>query len=116
MTERVPLMPSPFKYIPCKKKVLPDPRTVRACDLTWFNTCGDNLVYSNYNTCDSKKVKTLYPFGRLNDPIQKPFNLIGNNSCDLFKNFRFKNKGCDKLNSNCLISPNMFSKDYIDPN
>ena len=51
--------PAPFEYVPCEKKVLPDPRTVRSSDLTWFNTCGNNIVRSDYNTKIIEKQKFI---------------------------------------------------------
>jgi len=119
MTEKVPLMPAEFKYKPCLRPVLPDPRTVRASDMTWFNTCSDNIVRTDYNTCSHKETKTLYPFGRLNDPINKPFNLVGNEKCDLFSRIQLNGMRtkCNSIISNhCNFKPKMYNKYYINPN
>ena len=44
MTERAPMMPAPFQGLPSNVAVLPNPRTVRATDMTWFNTSGSKII------------------------------------------------------------------------
>ena len=96
MSVQAPSMPAPFSggNTNTNQNVKPDPRTVRASDLTWFNTSGPNIVQSNYNKCTSDVNKHFYPWGLSMQIPDKPFNLqpVGGksmpcNKCDLIPRF-----------------------------
>jgi len=94
MTERAPMMPAPFHGIPSSAAVLPNPRTVRATDMTWFNTCGEKIIKTDYNKCTGDIRSHEYPWGRTADPRNVPFNLrpwggntVGSGQCSLFQRF-----------------------------
>ena len=80
MTERSPMMPAPFnsnqnKHIQNAQNVLPNPRTVRASDMTWFNTSGANIIKTDYNKCTGDIKKHQFPWGKTTDMQNAPFNL-----------------------------------------
>ena len=75
MTERAPLMPESFQSVPANPNVMPNPRTVRATDMTWFNTSGSNIIKTDYNKCTGNITKHQYPWGRMTDLKNIPFNL-----------------------------------------
>lgn len=90
MTERVPLMPSSFQKLSNNKEVLPNPRTVRATDMTWFNTSGNNIIKTDYNKCTGEITKHQYPWGNMTELNNIPFNLRpwgGEGQCNLFQRF-----------------------------
>ena len=99
MTERVPLMPSSFQKLSNDKEVLPNPRTVRATDMTWFNTSGNNIIKTDYNKCTGDIKKHQYPWGNMTKLNNIHFNLRpwgGEGQCNLFQNFNMS-----KLSSKC---------------
>ena len=72
MTTQVPDMPAPFHCID-SRPVEPNPRTVRGTDFTWFNTCGANIIKTDYNTCSGDIKKHMNPWGILTQPKNIPF-------------------------------------------
>ena len=90
MTERVPSMPSPFLKLTKNINIAPNPRTVRASDMTWFNTCGSKIIKTDYNTCSGDIDNHMYPWGIMASPRNVPFNLKpwgGQGKCDMFQRF-----------------------------
>ena len=97
MSFQVPNMPAPF--LSCKSKITPNPRTTRGGDLTWFNTSGSTIIKSDYNTCTFQESNHLYPWGYVTEPVNRPFDLQGNN-CNLFHRFGYRRP------HPCYINPN----------
>jgi hypothetical protein len=73
MTSQIPSQPSPFSPLQPSKVVLPNPRTVRAQDLTWFNTRGGEIFKTTYNKCTGKISTSNSPWGRPPVPPHQPF-------------------------------------------
>jgi hypothetical protein len=128
MTERTPEMPSSFKnFMPTKiLNQTPNPRTVRACDFSWFNTRGNTIIKTDYNKCQGNIDTHMYPWGILPEPKNTPFNLKewGNNcqsngKCDLFTRFDMYglNSKCKEISrcSSKNTNSNMYSG-YMNPN
>ena len=126
MTSRIPNMPSPFTGVSSNNKVHPNPRTVRASDFTWFNTCGANIIKTDYNTCSGSIKTHMFPWGILPQAKNTPFNLTGGKpgQCDLFKRFDLYGVSdkCDKQLNRCKKTYlkdegcSLFSGSYINPN
>jgi len=90
MTERVPIMPASFSSTTGTSNLQPNPRTVRATDMTWFNTCGSKIIKTDYNKCTGDIRTHQFPWGRMDDIKNVPFNLEpwgGQGKCDLFQRF-----------------------------
>lgn len=88
MTERSPAVPFQLDMYQNNIYTNPNPRTVRGSDMTWFNTRGNNIIKTDYN---SEKIEShMYPWGEIPEPKHTPFNLQGwgkNGKCDLFTRF-----------------------------
>jgi hypothetical protein len=110
--------PAPFQSIPSGKVVLPNPRTVRSQDLTWFNTRGGEIITTNYNKCDGKIKNRKTPWNRSLSPPNIPFwtcpvprfDLYGLSNCPC----QLNRCGC----SDCASRPRcaLFGGSYVDPN
>ena len=103
MTERIPEIPYTLENVNQNvnknleqhlNKQNPNPRTVRATDMTWFNTSGTQLIKTDYNKCSNKIESHMYPWGILSEPRHNPFNLQewgtnnpDNQKCNLFTRF-----------------------------
>ena len=119
MTERSPAIPCPLNIGgDNSSNVKLNPRTVRASDMTWFNTSGNQIIKTDYNTCNGNINTHMYPWGILPEPKNIPYNLRawGDNSnnngkCDLFK--RFDMYG---LSSTCVNKCNRAGGSYVNPN
>ena len=127
MTERAPMMPAPFQSTPSSGNVMPNPRTVRATDMTWFNTSGANIIKTDYNKCTGNIESHQFPWGKLDDPKNTPFNLRpwgGKGQCDLFQRFDLygvSSKCSCELNRCGCSDPNknrcpLFGGSYVNPN
>jgi len=126
MTTRTPNMPSPFMGIPSNTQIRPNPRTVRASDFTWFNTCGANIIKTNYNTCSGSIKTHMFPWGIIPPTRNIPFNLKGGKpgQCDLFKRFDLYGvtHKCDHQLNRCKRTYpkdqkcHLFSGTYRNPN
>lgn len=127
MTERAPLMPASFQ---CNKKnpdVMPNPRTVRATDMTWFNTCGSKIIKTDYNKCTGNITTHQYPWGKMNDIKNIPFNLRpwgGKGQCNLFQRFDMyglaSKCGCELNRCGCSDPRKercpLYGGSYVNPN
>jgi len=94
--ERLPTIPGVFVTTE-KNTIAPNPRTTRASDFTWFNSCGANIIRSNYNTCTSQLDKKNYRWGLLRKAKHRNVGLLptgGKGQCNLFHNFTSTKKGC----------------------
>jgi hypothetical protein len=118
MTERSPAMPCPLNIGGNNSlNVKPNPRTVRASDMTWFNTRGNKIIKTDYNTCNGNIDTHMFPWGILPEHTNIPFNLkawgdnSNNGKCDLFK--RFDMYG---LSSTCTNKCSKSGKLYVNPN
>lgn len=127
MTERSPLMPASFQSSPENLNIMPNPRTVRATDMTWFNTCGSNIIKTDYNKCTGDIKKHQYPWGKITDIKNIPFNLRpwgGQGQCSLFQRFdlyglaskcscELNRCGCnDPIKNRCPL----YGGSYVNPN
>lgn len=72
MTSQVPYEPAPFSPV-SERNNQPDPRTVRATDLTWYNTRGGNIVTTSFNKCNGKTTSSTMPWNRPPVPENQPF-------------------------------------------
>lgn len=133
MTERTPFIPEPLdmgtnNQNRNNQKVKPNPRTVRATDFTWFNTCGSNIIKTDYNKCTGDIKKHQFPWGQIEESQNVPFNLEpwgekkNSGKCDMFSRFdlyglsskcscNFNRCGCDKK-PECPL----FKDSYVNPN
>jgi hypothetical protein len=73
MTYQAPLQPAPFRALHPQQVAMPNPRTVRAEDLSWFNTRGGEIIQTNYNTCTGQMNAQRYPWNRAPCPKNFPF-------------------------------------------
>ena len=113
MTQRVPSMPASFEGTPPDNLIEPNPRTIRGSDMSWFNTRGDKIIKTNYNTYNGNLSTHMYPWGVVVDPKNIPFNLKpwgGEGQCNMFQQFelydsssKYQNR-CDT--SNKYVNPN----------
>lgn len=113
MTERSPSMPAPFQGTPPDKSIEPNPRTVRGGDMSWFNTRGDKIIKTNYNTCTGNLSTHMYPWGVVVDPQNIPFNLKpwgGQGQCNMFQRFELYGAS-SKCQNRCGSSGG-----YVNPN
>lgn len=129
MTERVPDMPAPFYGSNQRTNVRPNPRTVRGCDLTWFNTSGPSIVQTNYNTCNGNMLQVRKPWGLPREPKNIPFNLEPwggkggcKEGCNLFQRFNLYGitSQCDVGRCGCSNPRTdrcpLFGGAYVNPN
>ena len=99
MTERSPSMPAPFQGTNYGNSTEPNPRTVRGCDMTWFNTRGDKIIKSNYSNCSGNLETHMYPWGVVANPQNVPFNLKsldGKGECNMLQRFDLSNSNVKK--------------------
>jgi hypothetical protein len=73
MTSQIPAQPAPFAPIHPLKVTTPNPRTVRAQDLTWFNTRAGEIIRTNYDTCTGQMSGNKSPWNRPPVPPNQPF-------------------------------------------
>lgn len=73
MTSQAPQQPAPFAPLHPSAVGKPNPRTVRAQDLTWYNSRAGNIVKTSYNKCSGKIISDNYPWNRPPVPKNQPF-------------------------------------------
>lgn len=73
MTSQVPSQPAPFAPLKPSQVVLPNPRTVRAQDLTWFNTRAGEIIKTDYNSCNRTIGNSISSWNRPPVPPNQPF-------------------------------------------
>lgn len=109
MTSQIPAQPAPFAPLPGAWNVMPNPRTVRAQDITWFNTRGGQIIKTSYNKCNSQMSTQAQNWNRPVVLQNRPFwtqpvptfDLYGlSSSCEQELN-RCQCDGCKK--SNCFL-------------
>ena len=73
MTSLTPDEPAPFAPVPNYLQSAPNPRTVRADDLTWYNSRGGYIYKSSFDRCTGESRTTKDPYNRLVNPPNEPF-------------------------------------------
>tara|TARA_Y100001958_G_C20994074_1_gene380489 strand:+ start:78 stop:434 length:357 start_codon:yes stop_codon:yes gene_type:complete len=117
--ERTPAMPGLFVTTEKTKYSSPNPRTVRASDLTWFNSRGTNIIRSTYDTCTSNLDRKNYKWGALSRSKHRNVSLHpsgGKGQCNLFHSFTTERQPCDNSRfANCR-GKYIHKGFYVNPN
>jgi hypothetical protein len=118
MTSQAPDQPAPFAPLKANKVQLPNPRTVRAQDLTWYNTRAGNIIKTSYNKCNGKVENHYSPWNR---PPVPPNDVIWPCDVPLFDLYGVGNECPCELNrcrpSNCNQKRcPIYGGSYVNPN
>lgn len=118
MTSIIPEQPAPFAPLPRANVQIPNPRTVRADDFTWYNSRAGDIIKTSYNKCTDTITSKKYPWNRIPSlpnepwPCQVPrfslYGLVGTCPCQLN---RCKCNSCQDKHR-CAL----FGGSYVNPN
>ena len=129
MTSQLPDQPANFAPLPRSSNVLPNPRTVRAQDLSWYNTRGGYIVNTKYDKCTGNVSHKKYQWNLLPPLPKTPFtSFTPVSNFDLFGVHCPQNKACPNSYKRFVSNPysdlydsrdcnTLYDNDgYIDPN
>jgi hypothetical protein len=119
--------PADFTPIPPNSQnIYPNPRTVRAQDLSWFNSRGGFIVKTSYDKCNQQIKQTKSEWNRLPPLPKTPFTaFVPVSNYDLYGVHCKQQNKCQSAYKQYVSDPYYDSRDcnilydndgYVDPN